>query len=150
MGLLMIEKIVATSASPAYSSGDCIGGLITLDAGEVSSKDGDLLHMLTIIDKSNQKSDLKLILFQADPTSASLTDNGAFSWGSDIGLCVGVVSIVAADYVTINSQAVATVSNVGCKFRGNGNTCYAVLMSSGTPTYAVNALILKFGLVLNT
>jgi hypothetical protein len=145
----LVEKVVVTNTTP-YSSGDCVGGVIELDAGEPSSKDGDLLHMLTVIDKSNQKAALVLVLFDRNPVGATTADNGAFAWGTEIDHVVGVVAVASADYVTLDSKAVATISSVGCKFRGNGNSCYAVLVTSGTPTYAASALTLKFGLVLNT
>jgi hypothetical protein len=60
----VISPTVTVSTSPAYSVGDLVGGKLTL-SGIVRSPGTALLQSLFMIDTSNQKSALELIIFNS-------------------------------------------------------------------------------------
>ena len=142
----IVPALAVTAA--AYSAGHCVGGKLTL-AGAVRANSGTaLLQSLLLIDTSNQKAALELLIFNADPTSSTLTDHAAaVLHANDIGKIIRRVSIAAADYVTLDSKAFADIVPGGRVVKtASGVDLYACLIAVGTPTYAAaTALTLRAG-----
>jgi hypothetical protein len=138
------------TASSAYGSSDCIGGKLTLaNAMRVSGGTG-LLQSIQVIDKSNNKSALVILLFNADPTSATITDKTAFAYSTDTSKQIRAIQVVNSDYVTINGVATADIS-VGSKVikTASGTTLYAaVVLNASTPTFAsASDFTISFGIL---
>jgi len=133
-------KVTPTiSSSPAYSSGDQIGGIQTLTGAMINGGTGTLMSVV-VLDKAAQKSALNIWFFKNQPTMAS-TDNAAFDI-TDANLVLaeplGFVSIAAADYVDSSSNAVGQASladAIMVQSAASDGTIYAVVESAGTPTY---------------
>jgi len=145
-----VSPTVTVSTSPAYPAGDCVGGKLTLSGIARVSGKAALLQSLFLIDTSNQKAALELIIFNADPSSTTFTDNSALSINSaDVGKIVRRISIAASDYVTIDTKAFADLTISGKVLKpASGTDMYAALVAVGTPTYAATtALTLNLGVL---
>ncbi len=140
-----VLSITPTINTVQYTAGDAVGGKQTLAAGLAAGLPVQL-DSIVVQDVSNQKAALTVLFFDADPAAATITNNNAFAFVTDMAKCIGRSNIAAADYETIDSQAVATIRNLGMILKPVASTLYAVVMlTSGTPTYAVGALTFKYG-----
>lgn len=125
------------STSPAYSSGDDVGGKMTLaNAVRVSGGTG-WLASLQISDISNNKFSGTLLVFNADLTT-TYTDNGAAGLSSaDIVKIVAQIPISSGDWTTINNRAIANpLFNPKQVKAASGTSLYAILVVTATPTFA--------------
>lgn len=144
-----IVPTVTVSTSPAYSVGDCVGGKLTLSSIVRSGSKGLLVSVL-VSDTSNQKAGLELLIFNADPSGSTLTDNtAAVIAAADVSKVIRRISIAASDYVTIDSKAFADIVVSGRELKpASGTDLYAALVTTGTPTYAATtALGLRLGVL---
>jgi predicted naringenin-chalcone synthase len=125
------KTVVVTPAitAGAYSASDNIGGKMTLTGAMWSDGGAAVLVSVLVTDKANIKAPMQLVIFDADPTAATLTDN-------------------AADWITIGSMGFASVSLVRAIEGAAGSTnLWAAAMVTGTPTFvSVADLTFKFGL----
>jgi hypothetical protein len=140
-----VTPTITTSAT-LYTTGDCVGGVLTLtDAARIDGKQ-TILQSLHIKDASNQKVPLTILIFESNPTGGTgftATDNAAFSYGSDTATYakqIGKINVVAGDYETIDSKATAVISGLGRIYTPVGsNDLFAVIITTGGPTYGANA-----------
>jgi hypothetical protein len=134
-----VTPTIAVSTSPAYTSGDVIGGKITLTSAVQVSGGASLLHAIQLVDRSNQKPTGNIIIFNADPSGSTLTDNAAVSIAAADALkVVSVIPIAASDWVTIDSKAfTTTLVGLGRKMKAaSGTSLYAAFVTTSTPTFA--------------
>lgn len=125
--------LALTIATTAYTAGDVVGGLLSFDVS--SAPEGGILNRVTITDAANQKEPYVLWLFNAAPTT--IADDAAFAPAiADLKKVVGTITIAAADYVTVNSLAIAQVNLVNQQFPANTGTLYGYLVATDTPDYA--------------
>src|SRR5262245_17466065 len=93
-----------TSGVTAYSAGDAIGGKLQLTQTTKAIKSVVILDSLLVRDANNQKAALELIVFDSDPTAATITDNTAFAWVTDFSKVIARIAVGTTDYVTIDSK----------------------------------------------
>ena len=141
----MDKRIIAKTpivSTTAYAANDVVGTRMQLGPIEAPAK----LTSITVIDRSAQAAALEVIFFEKNPSASTLTDNAAPTLNAtEVGNIVARVPVAAADYAAaINGVRVANVSNLNRIVKGSNLT--AVLVTSGTPTYALGALTLKFGI----
>lgn len=130
-----------TSGS-AYASGDLIGGKLTFSNAVLSSLRHAEIVGATLLDASKQNADIDLVLFSADPSSTTFTDDSAFAvHADDLAKVIAVVKFRASsDYVSFSANSVAIVDTVAKRFRTTGtaspyDSLFGALVSRGTPTY---------------
>lgn len=135
------------SATPAYTSGDAVGGKQTLTSAVRVSGGKALLQTLTVIDRANQKQPLTILFFNSDPSAATITDNAAFVFSTDISKLIGKVNVLAADYETVDSIAVATIANLGLLLKASGSAnLFVAVVTTGTPDFASTSdLVFQYG-----
>lgn len=145
--VLSVTPVIDTTQ---YAAGDAVGGKQTLTGAVLVTSGVSILESLVVIDKANQKPVLDIFFFDADPSAATITNNAAFVFSTDVAKVIGRAQVAAADYVTTNSIAVAKIalSERGLTLKANGGTAIyaAVVLNTGTPTFAVGDLIFKYGL----
>lgn len=133
----------------AYSANDALGGKLTItNAVRVSGGTGTLLS-IGILDRANQKPAGTLIIFNADPTAATITDNLAFVFSTDDLKVIHEIPVLASDYITINNKAFANLSNLGREVKANAATTslFAAFVLSSTPTFvATTDVQITFGI----
>lgn len=137
--IITANPVVSTTA---YAANDVVGGVVALGPVTIPTK----LQSVTVIDRSAQAAALEIVLFEKMPTASTLTDNAApVLAAAEVGNIVARVPVAAADYAAaIGGVRVATLANLQRFVKGTSLS--AVLVTSGTPTYALGALTLKFGL----
>jgi hypothetical protein len=90
-----------TVSTDAYEAGDCVGGKITLtDAMRVSGGTG-FLQYLHIIDSSNIKPAFDILIFNSNPTAATLTDQSAMALSTDISKVIHHIPVYTSDYTSV-------------------------------------------------
>ena len=131
----------------AYTSGDAVGGKQTLTSAARVSGGKVLLNSVVVVDKGNQKKPLTILFFDSDPSAATITNNAAFAFSTDITKVVGRVNVVAGDYETVDSKAVACVKAIGLEMKASGSAnLYAAVVTTDTPTYtSASDLIFRYG-----
>lgn len=141
------------STSPAYSSGDQLGGIMTLpDAVRqdliVNYGISELVGV-TILDGSKQDSPIDIWFFNQSPTITS-TDNAPFAMtaANQALQCIGVVQLGASGlYSDAASVSVCSNQNLNKVFKIPGadswlgttvtnTSIYAIAVVRGTPTYS--------------
>lgn len=139
------------STSPAYTAGDSIGGKFTLTGALRVSGGSGYLQSIMILDRANQKPAGTILIYNADPTNATLTDNSALSNSTDDQKIIASIPVAASDYTTISSKAYANLSSLGRGVKAaSGTTLYASFVTTSTPTFAATTdLQLVFSFLLD-
>lgn len=142
-----VISVTPTIDTNAYTSGDAVGGKQTLTSAARVSGGKVLLNSVVVVDKGNQKKPLTILFFDSDPSAATITNNAAFAFSTDITKVVGRVNVVAGDYETVDSKAVACVKAIGLEMKASGSAnLYAAVVTTDTPTYtSASDLIFRYG-----
>lgn len=124
-------KVTPTITAGAYSANDVIGGhleFIGLRTGTLQS--------ITITDNAAQAVDYVLVLFEAQPTD--ITDNSTFDIAD-----ADLVKIIYEDILTSSATRRAFTDNsyhflysLDVPLAATGNSIWAFLITTGTPTYS--------------
>lgn len=153
--VVTVAPVVSTS--PAYTSGDAVGGLQTIanavrTSGRVSLQTAGcfdagtaVLQSVTVVENGSQKAALSIVLFSTNPSATTVTDNGALTINTaDIAKIVGIVNIAAADYTTVGGASVASkIVSLQLPVAADTVTLYAIANTTSTPTYTLTSS-LKF------
>ena len=132
-----VAVALTVSTSPAYSSGDSIGGKITIAGLVRGNQRAGVLQSLVILDRANQKPVGDIFLFSSDPTAATITDNAAFVFSTDDLKVIARIPVTSGDWSTVNSKAVCQLSGLGRVIETLGSsTLYAAFVTTSTPTFA--------------
>lgn len=125
-----IQITPTVSASPDYSIGDAVGGKQTLTSAARTSGGTVILESIQVIDKAAQNGALEILIFDSDPSAATITDNSAFVFSTDISKLVARISVATSDYVTINTIGIATLKGLGIAIKANGSAnLYAAIVT---------------------
>ncbi len=145
----VITPTITVSTSPAYTAGDSIGGKITLTSALRVSGGTAVLQSIMISGRANQKPEGTILIFGADPTAATLTDNAAVVLSTNDFNVLASIPVSAADYVTINSKCYANLSGLGRTLKATtGTSLYAAFVVTSTPTFAATSdFQMRFGLL---
>lgn len=150
-GRCQVINVTPVIDTVAYTSGDSVGGKIT--AGAIANAFGQgVLKDLVVVDKANQKQPLTFLFFDQDPSAGTYTNNGAVTLDpADALKVIAKVNVAAADYETVGGKAVAAVevSKVVKGTPDSNRTLYLLVVTTGTPTYAVGDLLFRLGLLVD-
>lgn len=135
-----------TVALTAYTAGDVVGGLITF-AIPGPAKYG-FIHELMLVDEDAQNEGYKLWLFDAAPTT--FADDAAYlPVVADRRKEIGMIEIVAGDYVAENTttKAVVVPSDIILFTADDAGNIYGYLEATATPDYAnTDALYIRLAM----
>ena len=136
MSIQVVTITPTVSTSPAYTSGDAVGGKNTITLNVASGFKG-VLREIEIVDQAKQSAAIDLMFFKADPAATTFTDNAALDVAdADLLNHCGTISVAAANYAALYDNSVATLSNQSLRLEANSTSIYMVLITRGTPTYA--------------
>lgn len=145
-----VATSIAVTKSSAYSTGNILGGLITLSSPNSPTEEPSLcsiLQSLAIMDPDSQAIALDLFFFNQLPAS-TFTDKTAFAPSvADLQNCIGVVHIASTDFIAAGASGdIANVVNLGrvIKSANGGTSIYCVPVIRGTPTYTNGNLYFRF------
>ena len=124
------------STSPAYTAGDAIGTKGTLTNACLSRSNRGEVRGVTINDLASQSADIDLVLFNADPTATTFTDNAALDIAdADLSKITAVIPVTT--HKTFADNSISQAKNIAYPFQCNSSgTLYYALVARGTPTYA--------------
>lgn len=128
---VLLTATLTVSTSPAYTSGDAVGGLVTLANAARVSGGTILVEYIKVVDKSKQAPALVAQFFDRSVTVAS--DNAAADW-SDSDMLFGAMPIQLSNWETNSSNSICgRVVNMPMKL--NGTDLYLQFLTRGTPTF---------------
>ena len=145
-----LVAITPTITAGAYSANEVVGGIQTLTGALRISAGTAILQSVTVRDLAAQNAVLQIFFFNANPATGTYTDNGAFDLDdTDSGLCIGKVIVNASDYTSLADNSIATITGCGLPLKATtGTSLYAIIRTTGTPTYASTSdLKITFGLL---
>ena len=146
---LLQLTVTPTINTAAYTAGFQVGGIQVLDRPCFDQNRFTKLCSLAITDASNQKAAFNIFMFSQLPVTGG--DFAALNLSNAIlaSSCVGVITIAATDYQTAKAgtNAVAFKTFLELFWQSIDVTAkvYAVVATTGTPTYATAAdLVFKW------
>lgn len=131
-----VLKVVPVISTSAYVAGYTVGGIQTL-SNVVAPRSSGQIHSLLILDKSNQKAALDILIFELNPTASTTTDHAAFVLSTNDVNVIARIAVAGSDYVQIGTESFAQKSGLDLSVQAvNGSfNLFAVPVTSGTPTY---------------
>ncbi len=135
-GDVLPASATPTVSTTAYASGDVIGVKMTLASMTRVAAGAGLVQTVTLNCKSAQTGAVDLLLFSADPSASTFTDNATLAVAAaDYDKLIGVVHLT--DWTNLGTPSMAQAQNVGMGFKlPSGTTLYGVLVARSTPTLA--------------
>lgn len=126
------------TASSIYATGNAVGGKMTFSSAVRASGQGGVVQTAIVRDKAGQNVPYDIILFDADPTSTTVTDKAAVAVNTaDLAKVIGVVQTSGIVLGAASTMGIATAAGVGLAFKvTTGTTLYGILVTRGAPTYA--------------
>ena len=130
----------------AYADNDVLFVPTKLESVVVDTKGPAILRSLFLLDTAGQKQDMDLLFFSRDPGDIGAANAALAMSDAEAQFLLGHISLVAADYVdgNANSWITKTVEMLMGTERGSKDIWVAGVVRSGTPTYGVSGLTLKF------
>lgn len=132
--------VQTVTASSAYTSGNAVGGLMTLPSATASNGNGSTspsatLQSVLMYTKSAQAVSTDVFLFSANPSASTCTDKTAFSLAAaDFDKVVGVAHI--NDWTSGGTPSIGQSQNLALPVvLASGTAMYACAVTRGTPTY---------------
>jgi hypothetical protein len=159
-----IAQTPTISTSPAYTSGDCLGGLMTLSNAARFTGGGGTINSIRVLDKTQaQRAAMSLLFFSSSVSPAGDNAPAAFT-DADMANLVAVIEILSGDYNT--AWAGTPLNSVAFKpntatatwpqtmaipyFCSAGTSLYCQAVVRGTPTYtSTSDLVFQFCLTLD-
>lgn len=139
-----------TTSATAYSSGDNIGGIVTVTGALRISGGNGFINAIEIWDIAAQSAAITIDFWDASP-SGTYTNDAAQVIAGDSAKWLGSVSIASGDYVATGVVSRATLKGLNIPIVGNASTSiFMTLVTTGTPTYGTIAgLFVKLGIIQN-
>jgi len=147
-GVIVAIKTAAVVQAAAYSQNDLVGGKLTFTNAMRTSGGSGILRGFVMGDQAANGSSVTydLILFDADPTGTTFTENGPLDIAdADLNKIIGVLRLngtgSVGDYIAMVDNAVL-VGRVEqpLKASGSANLYGALIVRSATvPTYAATS-----------
>lgn len=148
--VIVISTTPAVEATPDYSSDDVVGGLQTIaNAARPGLQTGVLLYF-SMSCKADITQAWRVILFKANPSATTFTENSALSLNSaDYDKVLGHFDITSFDDADLGTLHIMTKSNLNIPFQLSGTTSlYAVLLARGTLNLgSTSDLTLNYGIL---
>ncbi len=135
-----------TTDTNAYAAGDCVGGLLTLtNALDPAFKTGSTLNAI-ISDLDRQAADFDVVVFDANPSATTFTNNVALDIAdADLAKIAAVIQVTTTVNFVDNEVVFSTASpNKPIKVTNSDGTLWAAIVVRTTPTFTTtSALNLK-------
>jgi hypothetical protein len=148
-GRVKVVDCAPTINPAAYATADVIGTKVTVSTVTRIAAGSGIIRSATLSNRLTATTAVDVILFDADPSASTFTDNAAVTVNvADLTKIIGVLSFVSGEYVSFagNGVAVKQGLNIGFKL-ASGSDLYAVFVSRAAPTFA-NAADLNLRLAI--
>jgi hypothetical protein len=138
------------SASPDYSSGDSIGGVMTVAGVSPSAGQPGVLTYVRATSLVAVGADIDLLIFNANPAASTFTDNAAAVVDpADLAKIVGVVTLTSAAWKALSGTQVVQGVTAQVPVNGQaGKDIYVAGIARGAINLASAAdLVFRFSVV---
>jgi hypothetical protein len=133
----VLSQTPAVSASPDYSTGDCVGSLLTFQPVVLAAGHDATVQAVTVQCKVANTVAMDLILFNANPSASTFTDNSAPAvHADDLAKVIGVINITKWTSMGSNSQSMGEATNLAFPVELATTAAYGVLVARGTVNLA--------------
>lgn len=160
---IRVDVAQTVTASSAYTSGNAIGGLMTIaNSARVSGSlgaagTGGIIQQVVANSKSLQTTQVDVFLFNSNPSGSTCTDKTAFVLATaDFDKVIGVASIpgTAANnsgWFGGGTGSVGQANNLAMAFDlASGTSVFACAVTRGTPTFtATSDISFKYQILRN-
>jgi hypothetical protein len=144
-----IIAVTPTVSLVAYTANDCVGGGFAIPGAVRVNGGTGILQSITVQDLSAQNALLGFFFFKAT-SLATYTDNSALDISdTDLGNCIGWVSLVTSNYCALSDNSIGCVRNLGLPLQAYTGTksIYCVVRTNSAATFATsNDLKFIFGI----
>jgi hypothetical protein len=124
-----------TVSTGAYTSGDNVGGKVTLASACRDTTGSGIIQSVVITSKSIQTATFDVVFFSADPSGSTFTDNVAQAVvDADLSKVIGVAQCTTVVALAAESIHQATAIGLPFALSGGATTLYAAIVVRGTPT----------------
>lgn len=133
----VLTSAPTVSSSPAYSTGDNVGGKITLTDVARAAMGSGLIQSVIITSRSLQTATFDVVFFNSDPSGSTFTDNAAQGLvDADLSKIIGVAQ--CSTVVALAAESIHQATGLALPFAlsGGATTIYAAIVVRGTPTLA--------------
>lgn len=131
-GNTLIARPAITVDTAVYAAGDNVGGVITVTGAVRVSGGTSTLQDMALTDLGNQRAQLEIRFFGANPTAGTYTDNAAtVLHATDQAHALGRVTVYLSDWLTNGSIATATLRNIGLGMQAEGGTSIWMVITTG-------------------
>ena len=127
-----LNPTITASASPDYSTGDNLGGLLTLtDAVPPGKEWGEIVSVVICSDVAFT-GPFDVVFFNANPSGSTFTDNAAQDVvKADLAKIIGVAH--CSDVTALSGASIHQTTNLQLPFRlAAGGALYAAIVIRGT------------------
>lgn len=139
-GNTVVVTPTLTVSTAIYAAGDSIGGLIELEGAMRTTGGTGVLSGLVLVDVDNVKPELEILLFDQEPTAATIEDQAAVGLATDHVKIVGRVAVTSDDWVTVAGAGVCELANLNRVVRAvGGASVWCALVAVGTPDFTTAA-----------
>jgi len=140
--------VVPVCDTSIMASGDLIADATAI-AGAVRVTGGRaILQSLTILDSDAQGVAFSIYFMSTSTSFGTLNSAPNISDANLAAGLLGRVDVATADYTTLSGAKVASLKNIGLVIEVPATTMYfAIVNSTGTPTFTASGLKLFFGLL---
>lgn len=126
-----LSQTPVVSTTPAYTAKDAVGGLLTFAAAARESGAAVTVTAVTVVDKSQQRPNLDLVLFSASPSAP--TDNSVFDPTN--AELTGVKVIPINQWFDFNDNSVASHHGLSVDIVLVATDLFGALVTRSTPTF---------------
>lgn len=124
-----------TVSTSAYTSGDNVGGKVTLTSVCRAEQGSGLIQSVIITSKSIQTATFDVVFFSSDPSGSTFTDNVAQAIvDADLSKIIGVAQ--CSTVVALAAESIHQATGLALPFAlsGGATSLYAAIIVRGTPT----------------
>lgn len=142
--------VTLTLDTSAYASGDVLADTQIVNSPFRGNDLGGVLVSLTVIDKDDQKAAFDVYFLDQNVTMGTENAAPSISDTNATAIMGPPIAIGTGDYKDLGGVSIAGVDNIGKALRpasGTDDFYVAVVNGTGTPTYTVNGVVLRFGIL---
>ncbi len=131
----VLSQTPTVSASPDYSTGDVIGAKLTFQPVVLAAGHDATIQAVTVQCKVANTAAMDLVLFNADPSASTFTDNAALSVdAADLPKIIGTINITK--WTSLGTPSVGEGNNLAFPVELATTAAYGVLVARGTVNLA--------------
>ena len=141
--------VVFTLDTLIYAAGDLLADTQVITGAVPIAGGSTVLQSLVLNDKDDQAAAAMTVVLLDSNVSLGTENSAPSITDANADNIVGVVSLVAGDWVDLGGCKVATKTNIGlmCRAASGTTNLYVALITAGTPTQTATGITGRFGFV---